>query len=164
MAHEAFGRRVREAREAKHLTTEQLARRVWPEVSDRQVRRWESGEQEPVGSTRWDLSIALGKRFWELWPPQETADRITNRDTRRVLLEAAHVLRGGIHLYARAITARDLAGCRALARLWLAEDLGVDPTVRLHLFRLTGPGEEVRDCLLAEVEAIHQANAGECPA
>ena len=158
MAHEAFGRRVRDARLAKQLTAAELAAQLWPGVSEREVHRWEAGEREPVGRTRRDLAVALSKPFWELWPPQETADRMTVRNTRRVLLEARTVQRGGTALYVRADAGEDLAGARALARLDLAEDMGRDPGSGHRLYRLTGMGEEVRDLLVAEVQSIPRTN------
>ena len=152
MASAEAGQRVRQARQSKGWTVTQLAQEL--DVPEYQVVRWEAGQRQPRRRQRRDLALALEVPYWSLWPPAEVAEGLTMRDARRVLLEARGIRSGGPHLYVNVRTLPDLAGAEHLADLWLAEDMGVEHGQ--HLYRLTGPGEEVRDRLLAELAHIHQ--------
>ncbi len=65
-----FGKRIKELREKKGLTQEQLAEAIGLR-DDRTIRFWEAGTNAPKFANLVALAQALGVRMWELFDFQD---------------------------------------------------------------------------------------------
>jgi len=151
--HAAFGRRLRAARVARGLSEVDVARALVAPVVRSTVTRWEDGTHEPTGEVRREVAAIVHCPFHRLFPPEETAARLTLLQS-RLLLRAARRRGGGEHWYFHAVTPMERSACAALIRLYLVEDNGNAPHGDCRLFHLTLPGLDVRDVLVGDAEEL----------
>lgn len=145
--HVVFGDRVRQARLDHHFSQEQLGARLWPPASATTVSRWESGEAMPIGPVRHSLAHTLGFNYWDLFDPVETAEDLSTGQS-ELLMAAVHVRSQPHGWFVRAEGRDGHAHAEGLVRLNLAVSSGKEPGRPLWLYRVTDPGEEVREVLL----------------
>jgi len=128
--------RLRFARQQAKLSTAEVGEALG--VSASTVARWERGQGAPHGADRAQLADIVRWNYHALFPPAEVLGQLDERD-QEMFSRAKPPPGGGKRLRIPARFRADRETIKHLIDAWLIVPNGAE-----DIYRLTGPGEEVR--------------------